>query len=89
MSGVFLLREDRESIIGFSDMTFSQQYNETLFYHGSRHVSLGLLQTDNSVKKINTFTPSLTVCHGKKMNAEKRAPPAGRQEKTIFKHLPV
>lgn len=77
-------------ITGFSDMTFAQQPNAVFFlYDCGMHVSLGLLRTDNSINKINSFTRSLTVYHEKKMNVEKRAPPAGRQEKFLFKYLPV
>lgn len=66
----------QKSINGFGDTTFAQQHDEALFYDGGRHVSLGLLQTDNSINKINTFTRSLTVCHEEKMNAETKSAPS-------------
>lgn len=67
-------------------MTFAQQHDEMLFYDCGLHVSLGLLRTDNSINKINTFTWSLTVCREKKNECgNKERPQQGGRRKNILK----
>lgn len=74
-------------ITGFSDMTFAQQPNAVFFlYDCGMHMSLGLLRTDNSINKINSFTRSLTVCHEKKNECGKKSAPS---RGILFKYLPV
>lgn len=65
----------QKTITGFSDMTFAQLRDETLFYDGGWCVSL----TDSSINKINTFTrcvKAMTVCHEKEMNVEIKSAPS-------------